>query len=834
MYFPYQQIQQVDGAELEQENVEEIPSTDAGLVHDVHQQDQLVYIGQPGEEYQSEQQQQFTTVNNSEHLLQNGGQQYLAIDQQQVVHEENQHHQQQHTLAQQFTNTTDAVTYPSSLMSDVADQVLHAANIIDNGYPRDTTNVAPDNIVTPRVNGIGLHTTSLNNGVILSYEEPKMSPAASQTYQTIGTTSTLDHSRMGSPVKSRIGSKINISTQYGDSSDTFNNNLSPRNNYQSKPPISNSYKSPQLNRRKPVMVTQTNGDNIVHIKIDTGRNNVEKMSPKLNDGVIRIKTTTGQIKPRSPKFFRCTSCTIHFVTEQSLLQHIKHGCVGSRKKTSYECTYCLSKFSSKNKTMDHLRVCTKRSQVKHKKNMLQGQANRNNNRKTTSQAVEVELNSDDDDEDETAYKQEKNIVYDDDDDIDIDLACDNEDYETGLTKVSQKHLGPILTGGKFQCRDCDRTFNKDSQYKRHESVCTNAPLNASRIDDSSVSQSEKKPAVEPKKRGRPKKSDAAKAAGMPGRPKVSATEVPSRDTKKISADAKVGTKRDWNFSPPPPSSKKARLSPENNKKTNNIMEMLEENLESHLGDGSKGLSESFLQCLDAIDGEDSKTASPNKSKSTVCGLCIRHMESDKALAEHITSVHGKDVVNMHAILTNNTDLKTHKCFLCNLHFVSSEGLNHHIVACHQEKLQDILKTLRANSLDVPCPWCSEKHMSTELFQQHLAAQHSHHFPETALVPALKPEELDAKSLKAAARHVPAGESLMVGRLCLSCGASFTTLAKLEQHVASCSEKKDGEKKHACYFKPCKELLFKSLPDLVYHFEEVSFLLICLYYKMLTL
>jgi len=809
--------------------VEEIPSTEVAssigsvgaMVSDPHQaqqQDQLVYIGQPGDEFQAEQQQQAPQFLNTDQIIQNGGvdnsQQYVTLDQQQQPHVVVSSNGQQNIVGGYNGISTTEASMPS--MSDVAEQVLQAANIIDSGY-RDSNSTGMMLQQPTNVNGVSLHTTSLNNGVVLSYEEPKLNNTvvSSNQYQMQPITVSNNNNMMQhhsvnnrsnfNKNKGRFNNKMNSTSSHESiSANGFGRAMSGRSSNRSLIPI----------KKKPVKVSHTVTDEIIRIKIDTGHDMTDKRLICLDDNVIRIKTTTGQIKPRTPKFFRCTSCTIHFVTEQSLLQHIKNGCVGSKKKTSYECTYCLAKFSSKAKTMEHLRICTKRSQMMNNKknqNLLnsQNKLNRSKVSSNSTQAVEVEITSDDE---TSIIRQEKKIVYDDDDDIDIDLAGDNEDFETGLGKVSQKHLGPILTGGKFQCRDCDRTFSKDSQYKRHEGVCTNAPLTASRID-TSMNQSSGKLIPEPKKKGRPRKNTAT---AHPYKPK-------QLDTKKkpvINLDDSV---TEWDFLSSPNSKKSQDAKGVNSA---NIMNMLETNLESNIMDGGRELSESFLQCLDGNDTETTKAPTPSKNKPTVCGLCIRHMASNDALSEHITAMHGKDIVNMHAILTNNTDLKTHKCTFCSLHFISSEAVNSHIAVRHHDRLQDKLKTLRASSMEIPCPWCTDKLMSTELFQQHLAVEHTKHFPEAALTPVFKPEELDSKSLQAAQiTHFPSyGESIFTGKLCMNCGEAFNKLKDLETHSKICNEETlsydNKAAQHLCHFTNCNGELYNSLSDLIAHIQEV--------------
>lgn len=851
-----QQIQQVDGNELDQNNIEEIgtESTVAG-----GDQDQLVYVGQPGDapQYQQQQilpqqllsdqqqmipeqqqqihhQQELLQSNNQGDLLQNGAQfisgseQTMIDTMKSVPHYDNGvAYMTQEAL--QDTSAMDVATLNGSFNTMEAGMAYTTTTTSLNGTRQTAVIGAPHQ---PDNGNLGIHTTSLHNGVVLSYasnevaQEPhivEQSQSHEQQYSTSNGIMNSNNSVNGhlnisqnSSFSNYDGSsKMSSSTQYvdprgGSSNSSYVQTITSRN----------QRKQPLQSAKRHMTSSHTIVDDVVRIKIDTGHIST-LLQENIPDNVIRIATTTGQLKTRNPKFFRCTTCNMHFASETALLQHIRQGCSGSRKRTSYECTYCSSKFASKARTVEHLKICSMRWQAKtcaKSKSIVQGNSTgRVVSRKPTTQTVEVEINSDD--EEETALRQEKHIVYDDDDDIDVDLAADNEDYETNLSKVSQKHLGPILTGGKYKCRDCERTFNKDAQYKRHIGVCTNAPLNSSRIDDV-----EKKPSIIDKKpRGRPRKMvmDLSRNIEPTVRSKPVAI-VKDRN------DAKYGTQKsnnkdelsdmDWDFLASPKKNKSSDVS--SSKKANNIMDMLKENMGEGIIDvGSKELSESFLQCL---DGNESKTTSPAKPGISVCGLCVRHMASADELSAHITSVHAKDVVNMHSILTNNTDLKTHKCPMCQLHFVSLQGVKEHIVASHLDGLQDTLKSLRINSLELPCPWCNNKSMSKELFQQHLASQHTHEFPETALKPSLKPEELAAKSLKAGnTTAVVAVAEAFKDRICLSCGAAFTRFNKLEQHMTTCS-KDTTVGLHSCNFPDCSVPAFDTLDLLVGHVEEVEY------------
>ena len=819
LFYCLQQIQQVDGNELDQNNIEEI-GTDS--------QEQLVYVGQPGD---SDYQQQTVTGDQQQlhyqhqELLQNG--QYLTgtdqvLEQQQLQYGNSVYASEEQVLQQHINTSGMEVvagdTYTTSMESG-------AYGTMESNYSTNTTSSLSGSRQASvagaqhLING-GLHTTSLNNGVVLSYAATDVAQGGqeanfSSTNGILPINSSSINGHVGLDQKALYnGSKLSSSTQYTDPSGDNSNYVQT---IPSRTTHNRGTALKHLGNRKTVSATHTVVDDIVRIQIDTGYNDVQK-EDNLPPDVIRISTTTGQLKTRAPKFFRCTSCNMHFASENALVQHIKHGCNGSRKRTSYECTYCSSKFASKARTMEHLKVCSMRWQAKCKsKGSMQGNmTGRVVSRKPTTQTVEVEINSDE--EEETAYRQEKSIVYDDDDDVDVDLAADNEDYESNLLKVTQKHLGPMLTGGKFQCRDCDRTFNKDAQYKRHVGACTNAPLNSSRIDDTDVS--DKKPLVEKKPRGRPRKfplepskiAESIKSKPVP-LDKVRSAPKPVAECKEDLSDL------DWDFLSTP---KKERTSDSHSsKKANHIMAMLKENMgEGNLDDGSKELSESFLQCLDENAGVESKGSSPTKPQVTVCGLCVRHMDTPEQLCAHVSSVHAKDVVNMHAILSNNTDLETYKCPLCQLHYVSVEGVKEHIVAIHLDSLQDTLKSLRINSQELPCPWCSQKSMSKELFQQHLASQHSHEFPETALQPSIKPEELDAKSLRAGSAAAAAEAELLSGHICLSCGTTFTKWNKLEQHMATCS-KDTSVGKHPCNYPECVVKSFDSLADLVSHIEEVN-------------
>ena len=475
-------------------------------------------------------------------------------------------------------------------------------------------------------------------------------------------------------------------------------------------------------------------DGRVVVKIDTGINDVIA-EDNLPPDVIRIAVTTGVERRKS---FKCPNCKSNFATETALNVH-KKDCSRSKLST-WQCQYCLMNLISKVRLTEHMKSCPQRTKSG-------GKSKSYSRKPSTTQTVEVQIDSDND-------EQEKNIVYDDDDDIDVDLAGEVDDIESHLGKVSQKHLGPVLTGGKFKCRDCERTFTKDAQYKRHIGACTNAPLNAVRIDDHD------KVAVDP-----PLKTGRGKARKQPLGKRVTGKEK-SIIRKDLALNHRTS------FSTAKSSSKLPRTSSNINNKSNLvienwdemydtpkksglgnssgsnriIMDMLDENIGQ--GGNGKDLSDSFLNCLDDSPSQGfSKNNSPVKGPVTLCGLCVRHMDTESQLVAHITTVHAKDVVNMHAILRNNTDLKTHKCCYCEQHFVSQEALFDHTAAIHFENIQQTHKNMRMASMELPCPWCHAKSVSKDLFQQHLASEHSVEFPETSLQPEMKPDHLNKVSLR---------------------------------------------------------------------------------------
>ncbi|KAF2350594.1 Zinc finger C2H2-type [Trinorchestia longiramus] len=857
------QLQQVDGTELENDNIEEL-APDAVATED----DQLVYVGQASEDFhadagshhhQLQQQQQYCVTTSApgaqlqllqpqhqilqhQQILQNGGQFMTVaedVPKEQLLGTEA-------VTSEYKTSDCEEVGIPAALMSNVAEQVLQAATLMDGGYKNTATVVSANTPVaisedisssgavslqqqTIDMNGgMNVFPQSLENGVSWSIGTDQLqsvysSPLIKGNLHQVHNLPLVSHEKRSlykggtklSNTSQNISNSLHHSESFLDPADTKS-----KSSYLNSSNMKKSFD-------QPIKASHTIEENLIKIRIDTGRNDVERVYNVPPD-VIRISTTTGLPKTRSTKFVRCPTCVMQLSSETALLQHMRHGCSGSRKRTSYECTYCSAKFSSKIRTVEHLKVCTMRTQVrsnsKTKTSLTTSSTGRVMNRKPATQTVEVEINSD---EDETNNNQEENIVYDDDEDIEMDLAADNEDYESQMSKVSQKHLGPILMGGKFKCRDCDRTFNKDSQYNRHIGACTNAPLNASRIDDPEHTViPEKKIILPEKKRGRPRKvyPDSKSVVAS----KVSSSQNEKKAYSKVISHTTLENGKDdvsdmdWGFLATP---KKVKNVERNTvKKSNHIMQVLKENLaDEDLVDGSKDLSESFLQCLDGTlntEGLSSKESSPNKSVSAVCGLCVRHMNSTEELAAHISDVHAKDIVNMHAILSNNTDLTTHKCSMCDLHFVSTESVREHILAKHLTHLKENYRSLSVNSLDLPCPWCDHKSMTKELFQQHLASEHAHHFPETALnVPALKPEELSIRSLKAGSSSFKEHQQdMLAGRLCLKCGLAISSVVKLEEHLASCKTDQTS-RLHPCHFPDCSASDFESLAALVAHTEE---------------
>ncbi|XP_076033308.1 uncharacterized protein LOC143020664 isoform X2 [Oratosquilla oratoria] len=264
--------------------------------------------------------------------------------------------------------------------------------------------------------------------------------------------------------------------------------------------------------------------------------NIQDWEEKSNDEILSTK--------KSSSLMECKNCHICFIQQDVYLAHVS-SCNGNVKE-SFRCIHCQNTFPSKKAVIQHQLLCKKASNIIVRTSVSSGRdteaiqkkarierSDSGNSftktekvvpRKTSSKHNDSEDEEDEEDfhseTDEEALENEQ-VQYDDDDDDDIlyrdmhqNVDSGDDEYEIDVERKTNKHLGPVLVGGKFKCRDCDRTFSKESQYKRHINACTNAPLNAARIDmdfltPSEVSKAHSKPELivkEKKKRGRPRKN----------------------------------------------------------------------------------------------------------------------------------------------------------------------------------------------------------------------------------------------------------------------------------------------------------------------------------------
>ncbi|CAL4075907.1 unnamed protein product, partial [Meganyctiphanes norvegica] len=628
--------------------------------------------------------------------------------------------------------------------------------------------------------------------------------------------------------------------------------------------IGKSSKDTTIKAFMPVIKSQP-----ISIKIDTGSGilrNLKHESTHKKDQTLDILHTKAGNNQSSD--LCCMYCGMIFIQKHVYNNHILV-CPHRGKSKTYRCIYCKLDTDSKESFLSHIKSCPKR--VTKNKHILNAgfQANKKVRKITITKDIDTEESLSSEDE-----ESENNIsvIYDDDEELNNDDYCDeDEDYEKRISKIKTKHLGPILINGKFKCRDCFRTFSKDEQYKRHIKACTNAPLNASRIDldflpedsktfDNTTSSSN----VLKRKRGRPRKNPLTEdVINISNELKIHEGNLNKNKGEDFLDIARKNTLNNtW----------KNGNESENQHIINKITEKEFLSLEvekSPISEKAKEMESNMISektikgiFFSVISTGESESASNNKcqlsetvenyhslrNNSNVstelyvnCAICYEKLLSKSEYADHLTNFHLDDITNMHDLLSGHTSLDTFICPLCHLYYVSTDLLLCHLVCVHTELLQktykEVLKSEKENG-KFSCPWCNRISYTQQLYLEHIAIDHHKIFDnkrkktQDKPIQEVKKENVsiienndyilhkENKNRQNYIKIAKTPKNYNQEIICPECGSYFKTLGFLNHHQKTGACERQVKKNFICNETECNGRSFYRLQNLFKHMKKV--------------
>ena len=624
--------------------------------------------------------------------------------------------------------------------------------------------------------------------------------------------------------------------------------------------------SSSVNTKSRRTTVMTNGE-VVSIKVNTGvRPRVTYCSPN----AIKISTITGQQKSQTPKFHKCDACSINFVSKIAHMNHMEN-CPSIKRKMAtplsgksnitYTCVFCESKFNSRLVLMQHVRTCEKAKSTKNVMNpklkvtTSESKLGDSSTKKSFGRTVnskesfsnhakmdrfvmnkkskESFLDPDDPGygkDEEDSSDDDKNIPYDDDEDYHDEDLHDGEEVFNERSKKSQKYLGPIVTKGMFQCRDCNRTFSKENQYNRHVKGCSSTPLNTTRIVNDVGSQNSTPSKVNSDslssftfgKRKRVNEFDTSnnKKRAVAGSNKKSSSLVNILDTEKDSDE----DLSDYFSSGATANKGTGSSASDSRNKTSKIHSSINKIVK--ISPSDKLVKQTGKAVLSSMNNQQ-KSFRKSVRDFPVCGLCGDKFTSVEDVSNHTKVSHFEDLVNVRDILDGKGNLGTIKCPLCDFYFLSSKSLLCHLVVTHNNELRSAQDELDSQNMNLACPFCSNLSFSQDLLREHLATSHLNQFcSKTTITPSPSTSVVDVESLL---KEKPTVEAVkMKSKIennvktisCPDCSLVFTKPA-FQNHKCAAIKYSPSAKKFICSEQQCSSMSFYKLIHLLTHLQQVS-------------
>ena len=414
-------------------------------------------------------------------------------------------------------------------------------------------------------------------------------------------------------------------------------------------------------------------------------NNAENTQQKMvhwDTGVQTAATNSdedeyGNSPTRGKKLYECSNCNSKFMKPFYLRMHVR-SCkkpeVKREKTPLFMCSFCKATFKTKAQVSSHFSQCF---QSPHSNNNKSGGVKRKGNEESSSSSST------------NLPKRGKHV-----------------DVDSSLEMAVQ-----------FKCQDCDRTFNKERQYTSHIKRCTKTSVHDlsgakqeadETVEDDDAELQEDPFAdipVQPAKRGR--------SSGRRGRPPGRAASHQVKQPK---------TSALFEGEPIVPVTGGLLVADNEGlvRSTTGLAHTVQLTLETAAQEGQPQPT-ALVADSKGVRGREK----PPQAWSLVCALCQKMFLTKPALANHMMTEHGSDLIYTRDVrMAKHKDVKQYfRCPMCELNYSSGEHLMEHLVLKHTSKLQETYTSLQSQTATYVCSLCSLVLLTRNLLMEHLGITH---------------------------------------------------------------------------------------------------------------
>ncbi|XP_042232773.1 uncharacterized protein LOC121873322 isoform X2 [Homarus americanus] len=378
-------------------------------------------------------------------------------------------------------------------------------------------------------------------------------------------------------------------------------------------------------------------------------------------------------------------------------------------KRFYECPTCNSKFMRPLYLRKHMRSC-KKEEVKVEKTPLYMCSFCKMTFKTRPQISQHFLKCY-----HSPYRKKTGPVKRKGDDLEPETAPPKRG------KMEALEIDPALEQAvQFRCQDCDRTFSKERQYSSHIKKCTKFSvhdLSGAKVEVKGEEEEEDEPESQddpfadpdplppPTRRGR--------GPGRRGRPpgRGGNNRVASRNSSLLFEGAY------------PVANSRGLLVADNEglvRSTTGLAHTVQLSLETACQEGQPQPT-ALVADSKGVRGREK----PPQAWSLVCALCQKMFFTKAALAHHVMSEHGADLIHTRNILDGKVkdNQPLFRCPVCSLNYQTEDQFIEHMVLQHTSRLQETFTRLQGQTATYVCSLCSLVLLTKSLLVEHMSLVH---------------------------------------------------------------------------------------------------------------
>ncbi|XP_071534690.1 uncharacterized protein [Panulirus ornatus] len=383
----------------------------------------------------------------------------------------------------------------------------------------------------------------------------------------------------------------------------------------------------------------------------------------------------------------------------------------SDNKRFYECPTCNSKFMRPLYLRKHMRSC-KKEEVKVEKSPLYMCSFCKMTFKTRPQISQHFLKCY-----HSPYRKKPTPVKRKGDEVEAEVLPSKRG------KTDMLEIDPALEQAvQFRCQDCDRTFSKERQYSSHIKKCTKISvhdLSGARVEVRGEEEEEEEPESQedpfadpdplppPPRRGR--------GPGRRGRPPGRGGNSSSRGAARNSSQLFEGAY--------PVATSRGLLVADNEglvRSTTGLAHTVQLSLETASQEGQPQPT-ALVADSKGVRGREK----PPQAWSLVCALCQKMFITKAALAHHVMSEHGADLMHARSILDGKVkdNQPLFRCPVCSLNYQTEDQFIEHLVLQHTSRLQETFTRLQGQTATYVCSLCSLVLLTKNLLVEHMSLVH---------------------------------------------------------------------------------------------------------------